>query len=227
MWPFNLSLLLCCFCFVLFCFVLFCFVLFLFVCLFLELYNLPFDSHIRAHTLININFNSAPITPTPKRSWFKNLFRRRPSVEISKPQQGASGMYSAKDPEQLKQDVQRILNELGISLKSNPSDSEMKCECLCYLDPTYQIVVTDKNGQEVKFRGQEAKSGETKDSEVSATAAAAQEPPKSPKPQLVKFSIDISRGANEKVSCINFNHKSGDQLVYRGLYTEVIKRLIL
>ncbi len=140
-------------------------------------------------------------------------------------------MYSAKDPELLKQEVQKILNELGVALKvGGPADPEMKCEALCYLDPTYQIVVTDKNGSEIKYRGQEAKGGENEDGESKAPPAAEipQEPPRSPsKPQQVKFSIDISRGANEKVSCINFNHKAGDQLVYRGLYTEVIKRLIL
>ena len=54
---------------------------------------------------------SVPITPTSKRSWFKALFRRRPSVDIVGKQHqahGASGMYSEKQPAELLAEVQKV-----------------------------------------------------------------------------------------------------------------------
>jgi len=194
---------------------------------------------------------NVPITPTAKRSWFKSLFRRRPSVDLVGKEhqtQGTSGMYSEKPPSELLKEVSRVLTQMGVSLKiGSSSDYELKCEAVCYLDNQFQIVVTDKAGADIKYRSEDLK----EDSEVDVNEKRvtdrlkqlglqpADSPktnggpgsPKTPrelgKPQLIKFTVDIAREASDKVSCVNFNHRNGDLLVYRGLYTDFIKNIHL
>jgi len=44
---------------------------------------------------------------------------------------------------------------MGVQLKiGSNSDYEIKCEALCYLDPNFQIVVLDKSGTEIRYRGE-------------------------------------------------------------------------
>jgi BR serine/threonine kinase len=185
----------------------------------------------------------APITPTAKRSWFKALFRRRPSVDmVAKHQQhqGSSGMYSEKDPTQLLKGIQKTLNDMGVTQRvSSSSDYELKCEAMCYLEPNYSLVIIDKSNQ-VVFHSEEAKDeGAPQRPPPAALAAGLVQPesnpssprsptsPRSPRDpsraQLVKFTVDVLREPNDKVSMINFNHRAGDLLVYRALYTEIIK----
>lgn len=205
------------------------------------------------------NSPNAPITPTAKRSWFKALFRRRPSVDIVGKQHqahGASGMYSEKLPEELLKEVSKTLGNIGVQLKvGSTSDYELKCEAMCYLDAQFQIIVLDKNGVDIKYRGENLKdedephpdddaerahpqrAGTASQAEMASHSRGSPASPKSPmkdlgKPQLIKFSVDIARESNDKakpslVSTVNFNHRLGDLLVYRGLYTEIIRHLHL
>lgn len=194
---------------------------------------------------------TSPVTPTAKRSWFKSLFRRRPSVDIvskDHQQKGASGMYSEMKPDDIRREVQRVLSDMGVSIKiSSTSDYELKCEAMCYLDEQFRIVITDKTGQEIKYQDDSKDDGDQPAAVRVHTQTQAQPPsptsPTSPtasastnnntakidpsKPQLIKFSVDISREPTDKVSCVNFNHRLGNLLVYRGLYTEIIKKLTL
>lgn len=207
----------------------------------------------------NMDSPASPITPTAKRSWFKNLFRRRPSVDIvvnkNYKSQGASGMYSEKSPEEIRQEVQRVLNILNVSSKiGSTSDYELKCEAVCFIDANHTLVICDKQtGKDLVARMDE-KQADGKHAFVlaSPTSPASPASPVSPsasipnngsmtprtasskaiktdpsKAQLIKFSVDISRETNDGVSCVNFNHRSGDHLVYRGLYTEIIKHIVL
>lgn len=176
---------------------------------------------------------NTPITPTAKRSWLKSLFKRRPSVDIvGKGHQthGASGMYSEKVPNVLMGEVKVILDNLGVNMKiGSKSDYEMKCEAWCHLDQNFQIVVTDKGG-DVKYKSAtEAKDNPRPDL---LTPDATPAEPKSPtkdlgKTQLIKFTVDVAREESDKVTTVNFNHRNGNLLVYRALYTEIIKHVVL
>lgn len=172
-----------------------------------------------------------PTTPSAKRSWFKDLFKRRPSVDIvskDHQQKGASGMYSPLRPDEIRVEVERVLTLMGIDRKiGSSSDYELKGSCMAHLDDKYRIVVLDKAGKEVKYRD-----SEEPEAKGEGVGGAGEETQKSGgsdpfKMQLVKFSVEISREPNDKVSCVNFNHRSGNLMVYRGLYTEIIKNLNL
>jgi hypothetical protein len=149
-------------------------------------------------------------------------------------------MYSEKDPTQLLKGIQKTLNDMGVTQRvSSSSDYELKCEAMCYLEPNYSLVIIDKSNQ-VVFHSEEAKDeGAPQRPPPAALAAGLVQPesnpssprsptsPRSPRDpsraQLVKFTVDVLREPNDKVSMINFNHRAGDLLVYRALYTEIIK----
>lgn len=125
---------------------------------------------------------------------------------------------------------------MGVHTKiPSNTDYELKCNAVCYLDDQHRLCVMDKSGAELVYR--DDGKDEHDDVPVPAPPSKPVEPltPTSPsgaghspnKPHTIKFTIDISREQNDKVSCINFNHRSGHLVVYRSLYTDIIKHLVI
>eukprot|EP01006_Ploeotia_vitrea_P035075 TRINITY_DN65833_c5_g2_i3.p1 TRINITY_DN65833_c5_g2~~TRINITY_DN65833_c5_g2_i3.p1 ORF type:complete len:685 (+),score=429.96 TRINITY_DN65833_c5_g2_i3:230-2284(+) len=189
---------------------------------------------------------AAPITPTAKRSWFKNLFRRRPSMDVASRDaqaQGASGMYSEASPEEVQKRVKEVLEDMGITVKhASKSDYELKGECWGHVRPGGkdnhgELVLTDKSGQIQKWPHE----GDAKSDELSAPDDGAKKHKRShsgsesplkeffkkrgQKPHHIKFGMDISREEKDKVTMLSFKHRDGDKVLYNLLIQLISQHL--